>query len=165
MLFDDAFNSRHSLIVGDESSGKTTLALTLGTLALTYGYKVSFVTQVQVDLPGAVIGRSLAFSEIGRPHVLITDFPPPPVAMPVWDVLNLAPIVITVLGVSRRDQVLDLIPYGLQVVSDNIWQVRCTRIVVLKSERYYPGDVFPVQLTPDRRRYVGVGQFDGAAVS
>jgi len=163
MLFDDVFNSRHSLIVGDESSGKTTLALTLGALALTYGYKVGFVSQADVNLPGAVIGRT--FGEIGRAHVLITDFPPPPVATPLWDVLNLAPIVITVVGVSRRDQVLDLIPYRLQAVSDNIWQVRCTRIVVLKSERYYPGDVFPVQLTPDRRRYVGVGQFDGAAVS
>lgn len=162
MLFDDVFNARHSLIIGDANSGKTTLALTLGALALHRGYRVGLITQQDLALPGAQIART--FGEIGPVDVVISDFPPPPIPEPIWELLAHVPIAITVVGVSRRDQVLDLIPHGLQAVSANIWQVRCTRIVVLKSERYYPGDVFPIQLTPDHR-YVGVGQYDGESAA
>lgn len=162
MIFDDVFNARHSLIVGDAGSGKTTLALTLGALALHRGYRVGLITQQDLALPGAQIART--FGEIGPVDVVISDFPPPPIPEPIWQLLAHVPIAITVVGVSRRDQVLDLIPHGLQSVSTNIWQVRCTRIVVLKSDRYYPGDVFPIQMSPTGH-YVGVGQFDGEAAS
>lgn len=65
MLFDDVFTSRHSLIIGDANSGKTTLALTLGALALQRGYRVGFITQQALTLPGASTTRLASVSRGG----------------------------------------------------------------------------------------------------
>ena len=157
MILDSVCQGKLTLIIGDQGTGKTTLALTIAAAMLAQSATVAVIapkadaTYLQTrTLPGAMFCAEenppsdadlLLIDDAVLQHGLFVKLPK-------------ARRIVCVLNTGRYPVDQFSIPSGLFMEADTILQTYFDQIKVIKARRFYNGDTFPVQFA--RGLYVGL---------